>query len=219
MLFFDHVTKEYKDGTRALEEVTFSLSEGNFSFVVGPSGSGKTTIIKLVLREEIPTEGTLFLEDLEIPKLGDGKATRLRREVGVVFQDYKLIPSRTVIENVSLPLHVLREDNIEERAMEALSLVGLSDRAKLFPYNLSGGERQRVAFARALVHKPRLLLADEPTGNIDRAASEKICAILEKVNKGGTTVLVSTHDLWIVEQLDKRILELEGGKLVSDSEK
>lgn len=219
MLVFDSVTKEYPDGTCALREVTFSVSEGDFVFVVGPSGSGKTTLIKLVLREEFPTEGTLFFEDWEIPRLNDNKATKLRRQLGTVFQEYKLIPSRTVLENIAIPLHVLGEKDIKERAMETLSMVGLADRANLFPKNLSGGEKQRVSFARALIHKPRLLLADEPTGNIDQEASEKICEILEKINKNGTTVLVSTHDLWMVKQLDGRNLELENGKMVNGSGK
>ncbi len=217
MLVFDSVTKEYPDGTLALQEITFSVSEGDFVFVVGPSGSGKTTLIKMILREELPTEGTLFFEDWEIPRLSDGMATRLRRQLGTVFQEYKLIPSRTVLENVVLPLEVLGEKDAKDRAIETLSLVGLEDRANLFPRNLSGGEKQRVAFARALVHKPRLLLADEPTGNIDRESSEKICNILERINKNGTTVLVSTHDVWTIEQFNKRTLELEDGRLVGGS--
>ncbi|MEA2020570.1 MAG: ATP-binding cassette domain-containing protein [Patescibacteria group bacterium] len=219
MLVFDSVTKEYPDGTCALREITFSVSEGDFVFVVGPSGSGKTTLIKMILREELPTEGTLYFEDWEIPRLSDSMATELRRQLGTVFQEYKLIPSRTVLENVILPLEIMGEENAKDRALETLSLVGLEDRANLFPQNLSGGEKQRVSFARALIHKPRLLLADEPTGNIDRGSSEKICEILERINKNGTTVLVSTHDIWIVDQFDKRTLELEDGKLVGETDK
>ena len=180
MIRFDSVTKEYPDGTRALENVSLSISEGEFVFVVGSSGAGKTTLIKLLLREELPTEGTLFFEDLEIPSLRDSQATALRRQIGTVFQEFKLIPSRTVLENVTLPLRVMGEKNSEGRALEVLSLVGLSNKASLFPRNLSGGEKQRVSFARALIHRPRVLLADEPTGNLDQASGKKIIELLKK---------------------------------------
>ena len=220
MITFNSVTKEYPDGTCALDSVSFSVSEGEFVFVVGPSGSGKTTLIKLILREELPTEGTLFFEDLEIPSLGDRQAAGLRRQIGTVFQEFKLIPSRTILENVTLPLRVIGEkEAAEKRALEVLSLVGLLDRASLFPRNLSGGEKQRVAFARALVHRPRLLLADEPTGNIDQDSSEKVCEVLGRINEAGTTVLVATHNLDIVGKMKRRVLELEGGKLVRDNGK
>ena len=219
MIRFDSVTKEYPDGTRALENVSLSISEGEFVFVVGSSGAGKTTLIKLLLREELPTEGTLFFEDLEIPSLRDSQATALRRQIGTVFQEFKLIPSRTVLENVTLPLRVMGEKNSEGRALEVLSLVGLSNKASLFPRNLSGGEKQRVSFARALIHRPRVLLADEPTGNIDEESTQKICDILEKVNRAGTTVLVATHNLGMVKKMRRRVVRLEKGKVVEDGKK
>ena len=218
MIKFEDVTKEYSDGTHALDGVSFAVNSGEFVFVVGSSGSGKTTLMKLILREELPTKGTLFFEDLEVPSLKDRQATALRRQIGMVFQEFKLIPSRTVLENVTLPLRVIREkEAAEERALEVLTLVGLSDRAQLFPKNLSGGEKQRVSFARALIHRPRLLLADEPTGNIDQASSEKVCEVLAKINEAGTTVLVATHDLAIVKKMKRRVLELEEGKVVRDA--
>jgi len=216
MIRFDSVTKEYSDGTRALDKVTFSVSEGEFVFVVGPSGAGKTTLIKLLLREELPTEGTIFFEDLEIPTLKNSILSELRCQIGVVFQEFKLIPSRTVLENVTLPLEIMGGSSPAEQALEVLELLGLSDRANLFPKNLSGGEKQRVSFARALIHKPRLLLADEPTGNIDPETSEKICEVLKKVNKAGTTVLVATHDPEMVNRLKQRVVRLEKGVVVGD---
>jgi len=219
MLRFDSVTKEYPDGTLALDEVTFSVSKGEFVFIVGPSGAGKTTLFKLLLREELPTGGTLFFEDLEIPVLKNSILSELRRQIGVVFQEFKLIPSRTVLENVILPLEILGSDSPMEDALDVLELLGLSDRAHLFPRNLSGGEKQRVAFARALIHRPRVLLADEPTGNIDPQTGEIICSVLRKVNRAGTTVLVATHDPAMVNKMKRRVVRLERGKVVEDKEK
>lgn len=216
MIKFDSVTKEYPDGTRALENVSFSVSESEFVFVVGPSGAGKTTLIKLLLREELPTEGTIFFEDLEIPTLKNAALSEMRRQIGVVFQEFKLIPSRTVLENVILPLEIVGGVSPSEQALEVLELLGLSGRANLFPKNLSGGEKQRVSFARALIHKPRLLLADEPTGNIDPGTSERICEVLEKINRAGTTVLVATHNLGMVKKMKRRVVRLEEGGVVGD---
>lgn len=219
MIHFDAVSKEYPDGTRALDQISFEVGEGEFVFLVGPSGAGKSTLLRLLLREELPTEGTLFFEDLEIPQLRDGNVAALRRQIGTVFQEFRLIPSRTVLENVTLPLEVLGDRQALERAMEIMELVGLSDRARLFPRNLSGGEKQRAAFARALVHKPRLLLADEPTGNVDPGSTAKIFEILETVNKAGTTVLVATHDDVVVNRMQRRVLHLDHGRLVGDARK
>jgi len=219
LIKFDSVTKEYSDGTRALDGVSFSVAEGEFVFVVGPSGAGKTTLVKLLLREEVPSEGSLFFDEWEIPELSDSAVAELRRQVGVVFQEFKLIPSRTVLENVTLPLEVVGAEDAAERALEVLELVGLSDRANLFPYHLSGGEKERVSFARALVHKPRLLLADEPTGNIDPETTAKILEVLTKVNEAGTTVIVATHDEVVVDRLRRRVVRLEKGKVVKDEKK
>jgi len=219
LIKFDLVTKEYSDGTRALDGVSFSVAEGEFVFVVGPSGAGKTTLVKLLLREEVPSEGSLFFDEWEIPELSDSAVAELRRQVGVVFQEFKLIPSRTVLENVTLPLEVVGAEDAAERALEVLELVGLSDRANLFPYHLSGGEKERVSFARALVHKPRLLLADEPTGNIDPETTAKILEVLTKVNEAGTTVIVATHDEVVVDRLRRRVVRLEKGKVVKDEKK
>lgn len=216
MLRFESVSKEYPDGTRALDSVTFSVDSGDFVFVIGPSGAGKTTLVKLLLREELPSEGTLFFGDWEIPLLKNSKLSELRRQIGVVFQEFKLIPSRTVLENVILPLEISGEVGATESAFEVLELLGLANRANLFPRNLSGGEKQRVSFARALIHRPQLLVADEPTGNIDPDTAGKICEVLTKVNEAGTTVLVATHDPTMVNKMRKRVLKLDFGRLVSD---
>ncbi|MFW6143794.1 MAG: cell division ATP-binding protein FtsE [Patescibacteria group bacterium] len=216
LLNFDSIRKEYADGTVALDNVSFGVDAGEFVFVVGPSGAGKTTLLKLILREEFPSEGSLFFEDKEIPKLSSNEVSKLRRQIGVVFQEFRLIPSRTVLENVLLPLEITDDSASSERALEILELLDLADRAQLFPSSLSGGEKQRVSFARALVHKPRVLLADEPTGNIGPQSSQKISNVLAKANEAGTTIFVCTHDENMVNTLRRRVLRLESGRLVAD---
>ncbi len=218
MLKFDSVTKEYKDGTKALEEVSFAVSEGEFLFITGPSGAGKTTLIKLLIREELLTEGEIIFNDLEISSVAPGKLPDLRRQIGVVYQDFKLIPNKTVYENVAFALEVLgkSDEEVEEKVEEVLDTVDLSDRYDLFPHNLSGGEKQRAALARAISLDPKVLIADEATGNIDKVLAWGILDLMDKFNKSGTTVIMTTHETDFVKSLKKREVRLEGGRVVKD---
>lgn len=219
MIRFDSVTKEYPDGTTALKEVSFGVDEGEFLFITGPSGAGKTTLVKLLIREEEPTEGQIFLGETEVTALKSSQLSELRRQVGVVFQDFKLIPQKTVFENVAFALEALgqSDEEIVERVAEALELVDLSSRAKLFPHQLSGGEKQRAAVARAISFSPPVLIADEATGNIDEVLAWGVLDLFDKINKSGTTVIMSTHESDFVKSLKKRTLRLERGKVVKDS--
>jgi len=218
MIIFNEVSKYYPEGTAALDKVTFSVSPGEFVFVVGPSGAGKTTLVKLLTREELPTEGEIRFGDREVTSLSPREIIQHRRDLGVVYQDYKLLPKKTAFENAALVLDVLgRPDHeIKELVPHVLSLVGLEERADHFPPQLSGGEQQRLAIARALVHEPKALIADEPTGNIDPESAWAVVKLLEKINKMGTTVLVATHAAHIVNKLNHRVVELERGKVVRD---
>lgn len=218
MIEFKEVSKHYPERTVALDKVTFSVSPGEFVFVVGPSGAGKTTLVKLLTREELPTEGEIRFGEREVTTLRPREIIQHRRDLGVVYQDYKLLPKRTAFENAALVLDVLgRPDReIKELVPHVLSLVGLEERADHFPPQLSGGEKQRLAIARALVHEPKALIADEPTGNIDPESAWAIVKLLEKINKMGTTVLVATHAAHIVNKLNHRVVELERGKVIRD---
>jgi len=221
MILFKEVSKHYPEGTVALDKVTFSVSPGEFVFVVGPSGAGKTTLVKLLTREELPTEGEIRFGEREVTSLSPREIIQHRRDLGVVYQDYKLLPKRTAFENAALVLDVLgRPDHeIKELVPHVLSLVGLEERASHFPPQLSGGEQQRLAIARALVHEPKALIADEPTGNIDPESAWAVVKLLEKINKMGTTVLVATHAAHIVNKLNHRVVELERGKVVRDQKR
>ncbi len=221
MIHFDEVSKHYPDGTVALDKVSFSVDPGEFIFVVGPSGAGKTTLVRLLTREEAPTEGVVRFGGQDLSLLRGQDLLQHRRELGVVYQDYKLLPERTAFENVALALEVLgRSDSeIKEIVPHVLSLVGLEDRSEHFPYQLSGGEGQRLAFARALAPEPKALIADEPTGNIDPESAWSAIKLLEKINEMGTTVLVATHAPEIVNRLGKRVVALDDGKLISDRKK
>lgn len=221
MIHFQEVSKQYPDGTVALDQVSFEVSPGEFIFVVGPSGAGKTTLVKLLTREELPTAGELQIGGRSILDLGGRDLLQHRRELGVVHQDYKLLADKTAFENVALALEVLgRPDSeIKEIVPHVLSLVGLGDRMEHFPYQLSGGERQRLAFARALAPEPKVLIADEPTGNIDPESAWSAIKLLEKINEMGTTVLVATHAADIVNKLGRRVVGLERGKVVRDQKK
>lgn len=221
MIRFDGVNKTYKNGCKALDNVDLHIKEGEFAFIIGPSGAGKTTLFKLLYREEIPDDGKIFFNEDEITSLKRSQLPDLRRNFGVVFQDFRLLPTYSVFENAALVLDVLSlpEDEIEERVTSVLELVGLSGKEYCFPWQLSGGERQRVALARALVGSPSVILADEPTAEVDPALTWNIIEILEKVNKGGTTIVVATHDSEIVNSLKKRVVKLERGHVVRDEKR
>lgn len=221
MIQFHEISKHYPDGTVALDKVSFSIAPGEFLFVVGPSGAGKTTLVRLLTREELPTEGAVYFDDQDLSLLRGSDLLQHRRNLGVVHQDYKLLPEKTAFENAALALEVLgRSDSeIEEVIPHVLSLVGLEERAEHFPYQLSGGERQRLAFARALAPEPKAFIADEPTGNVDPDSAWVAMKLLEKINKMGTTVLVGTHAATIVNKLGKRVVGLEDGKLVRDQKR
>lgn len=218
MIKFENVSKKYLDGTTALENINLEISDGEFVFLVGPSGAGKTTILKLLLRILRPSGGNITVDEHNLNKINGGKVIQLRRKVGVVFQDLKLLDDRSILENVALSLWVLgkKAKDVEMESLEKLALVGLTKKADFFPAQLSGGELQRAAIARALAGDPKYLLADEPTGNIDDENAWKIVKILEKINNAGITILMATHNGEIVDSLNKRVVRLEDGKIVSD---
>ena len=220
MIKFEKVTKQY-NRIKALDDVNLTVNYGEFVFIAGPSGAGKTSLLRLIVREELPTEGEVYVENFAVTKLKRKEVPLLRRKVGYVFQDFKLLPTQTVYENVALSLEVIgrKDSEIRKIVKEILGLVGLYERRDYFPQQLSGGEKQRVAIARALVREPKILLADEPTGMIDEAAAWEIMSLLEKINSWGTTVVVATHNRKIVNSLKKRIVELNEGKIVFDSKK
>ena len=219
MITFENVTKSYGNGAPALSNLNIEIEDGEFVFVVGTSGSGKSTFIKLLLKELEPTEGKIIVNDTELRKLRSGKTAKYRRKVGVVFQDFRLLKDRHVYENIAFAQRVIGVSTreIKKNVPRMLSLVGLSEKYKSFPNELSGGEQQRVALARALVNKPALLLADEPTGNLDPGNSWEIMKLLDEINKQGTTVVVVTHNMEIVERMQKRVITMKKGIKVSDS--
>jgi cell division transport system ATP-binding protein len=216
---FENVTKVYpKSDKPALENVSLEVEKGEFVFLVGLSGSGKSTFLRLVLREEKPTSGSIHVAGKDLKTLSNWKVPQLRRQVGTVFQDFRLLPNKTVSENVAFTLHVLgfSRKEIAREVPEVLELVGLEDKSDRKPGELSGGEQQRVAIARAYVSKPAILIADEPTGNLDPATSVGIMKLLDRINREGTTVVMATHDAGIVDQMRKRVIELEAGHVVRD---
>lgn len=219
MLFFDKVTKKYNNDITALEDVMFNIDRGEFSFLVGPSGAGKTTLLRLLIREELPSSGSIFFEDIEVPKLPRKLLPTYRQRLGIVFQDIKLLHSKTLEENIAFALEIIGKDNKEilETTDYLLELVKLQDRRNLFPQQLSGGEQQRAAIARALANAPDLLVADEPTGNLDPDSGLAVLNILKDINKTGTTVLVISHDRDIVNQMKTRVIRMIEGKIVSDT--
>jgi len=218
---FDKVTKEYPDGTKALDAVDLTLEEGEFVFLVGPSGAGKTTLVKMLIREEKPSSGEVYFRDLVISQLSSRELPGLRRRIGVAFQEFKLLPTKTAWENVALALAVagLSAEDVKKRGFEVLRRVGLGGKEDHFPRQLSGGEKQKLAIARALVHGPEILVADEPTGMIDPASTWEVMDLLNKINEAGTTLLVCTHDTEIVDTLKKRVVALEKGRVVRDQKK
>ena len=219
MIRFDNVTKVYPSQTRpALDDVSFEVLKGEFVFLVGASGSGKSTVLRLVLREERVTSGAIHVLGKEIGRLSQWKVPALRREIGAVFQDFRLLPNKTVTENVAFALEVIGKPRhtVDQVVPEVLELVGLGGKGGRRPDELSGGEQQRVAIARAFVNRPKVLIADEPTGNLDPNTSVGIMKLLDRINRTGTTVIMATHDAAIVDQMRKRVIELEGGLLVRD---
>jgi len=216
---FEDVTKVYpRQDKPALERVSLEIKKGEFVFLVGLSGSGKSTLLRLVLREERPSSGVIHVAGKDLNALADSKVPELRRQVGTVFQDFRLLPNKTVSENVAFTLHVLgySEKEIAREVPEVLELVGLEEKGDRKPNELSGGEQQRVAIARAYVSRPAILIADEPTGNLDPATSVGIMKLLDRINREGTTVVMATHDSGIVDQMRKRVIELDGGHVIRD---
>ena len=215
---FNQVSKEYANSVKALDSVSFTVEPGEFIFLIGPSGAGKSTLIKMLIREEIPSDGVVTLNDLNVADVPMSAIPDLRRRVGVVFQDFKVLKSKSVFENVAIALDVVDTPDMEikEIVPNVLNLVGLFDKMESFPSQLSGGELQRLSIARAFAHEPDILVADEPTGMIDPMATLEVLDILEKINALGTTVLMSTHDQHIVDRMKKRVIKLEKGQLVWD---
>lgn len=219
MIRLENVTKSFGTGT-ALSDVTFSVEKGEFVFVVGPSGSGKTTLFRLLTREMLPTSGSIYIGEWDIVNLSKKHIPLLRKRIGVIFQDLKMLKDRTIFENILLPLEVSRSEGDAKRKIEEiLDIVGIAEHRDKFPVQLSGGELQRAAIARALVFSPEIILADEPTGNLDSTTSWEIVKLLQKINEHGTTVLMATHNNEIITSLSKRVIVLEKGKLVDDQKK
>jgi len=220
MLLFNKVTKKYNEHITALDDINFKVDSGEFLFMVGPSGAGKTTLMRLLIREEIPTSGSIFFDKIEIPKLPSRLLPDYRQRLGIVFQDIKLLSNKTLLENIEFALEILgKEDKeIKETSEYLLETVGLQDRRNLFPAQLSGGEQQRGAIARALANNPELFVADEPTGNLDPDNAFQVLDILRKINKSGTTVMVITHDRDIVNDIKTRVIRIDKGKIIADSQ-
>ncbi len=218
MIRFENVSKVYKGNVSALSDATIDVGKGEFIFLVGPSGSGKSTFLRLLLREELPTKGRIIVAGRDITQLSNWKIPQLRRNIGCIFQDFKLLPNKTVYENVAFASEVIgRPRHVTKvQVPQILDLVGLTAKANNFPDELSGGEQQRVSVARAFVNRPLILLADEPTGNLDPATTTGIMRLLDRINRTGTTVVMATHDSRIVDMMRRRVIELDHGTLVRD---
>ncbi len=217
MIYFNNVTKQYRDNM-SLDDVTISIASGEFVSVVGHSGAGKTTLTKLILAEESPTEGTIFFESTDIHKLSNKDLINFRRKVGVVFQDFRLLSNKTAYENIAFAMEATGKDDLEiaEDVPHVLELVDLTNRATHFPHQLSGGEKQRLAIARAIITQPELIIADDPTGNLDPVNTNEIINILKKINDLGTTIILTTHNRTVIDQIKKRVITLENGRVVRD---
>ena len=213
-----NVTKKYDNGVTAISSINLHIKKGDFVFLVGPSGAGKSTFIKMLLREEVPTSGKVIVDDMEISKIHRRKIPELRRKIGVVFQDFRLLPNKTVYENIAFAMEITeaRPRDIMKHVPMVLSIVGLADKQKMYPNQLSGGEQQRVSIARSLINNPPILIADEPTGNLDPETSWEIMKLLRQINRRGTTVLMATHDKDIVNLMKQRVIAIEKGLLVRD---
>ncbi|WP_114296985.1 cell division ATP-binding protein FtsE [Anaerobacterium chartisolvens] len=221
MVEVKNVTKRYPNGTVALKNVSVKINKGEFAFIIGSSGSGKSTLIKMILKEENPTEGDVFINGYEVSAMRRKDIPVLRRSLGIVFQDFRLLPGKTVYENVAFAMQIVEAlpKEIRRQVPMALALVGISRKANAYPGQLSGGEQQRVALARALVNNPSLLVADEPTGNLDPENSWEIMRLLNEINQRGTTVVIATHEKYIVDAMRKRVVVLDKGILVRDQQK
>ncbi len=219
MIKLEHISKSYSAGIPALNDVSLEIEDGEFVFVVGDSGSGKSTMIKLLLKELEPTEGTITVDGKNLGRISRKQVPKYRREIGVVFQDFRLLKDRNVYENIAFAQKVIGEPNshIKKKVPLMLSMVGLAAKYRSYPKQLSGGEQQRVAIARALINEPNILLADEPTGNLDNNNAWEIMKLLEEINQKGTTVIVVTHNLEIVKVMKKRVITIKKGTIVSDS--
>ncbi len=219
MIDFNHVSKVYKgSASKALDDVSLHIDKGEFVFVVGASGAGKSTFLKIIMREEVPSEGDVIVDGQSLNALKARKVPYYRRKLGIVFQDFRLIPTKTVYENVAFAMHVIgaSQKDISRRVAYALSLVGLSAKSKSLPTQLSGGEQQRVAIARAIINSPSILIADEPTGNVDPNMSREIMDLFQAINDRGTTIIVVTHELSLVRRMKKRVIQLDGGRILYD---
>jgi cell division transport system ATP-binding protein len=218
MLYFDRVSKEYENGNRVLDEISLTINKGELVSVVGHSGAGKTTLIKMLLAEEAPTEGIVSFNSDDIHTLRGRDMTNYRRKIGVVFQDFRLIPNKTAYENVAFAMEAAgrHDDDIKEDVPHVLDLVDLKNKMHHFPHQLSGGEQQRVAIARAIINRPEIIIADEPTGNLDPLNTYDIVQILKKINDLGTTVILTTHNKGIVDNLGRRVITMENGRVTRD---
>ncbi len=217
MIYFNKVTKKYSDNF-TLDDVTLTIGQGEFVSIVGHSGAGKTTLTKLILAEERPTSGEIFFESLNIHKLTNKELTNFRRRIGTVFQDFRLLPNKTVFENIAFAMEAVDkdEDEIQEDVPRVLDLVGLAGKEHLFPHQLSGGEKQRLAIARAIITQPDLIIADEPTGNLDPINTNEVVNLLKKINELGTTIILTTHNRSVIDQIKKRVITIEEGRVVRD---
>ena len=218
MIYFNNVTKKYLGSAVSLEDINISITQGEFVAVVGHSGAGKTTLTKLILAEEAPTNGTVFFESTDIHKLSSENLTKFRRKVGVVFQDFRLLPNKTAYENIAFAMEAVEkdEDEIAQDVPHVLELVDLTSKAFLFPRQLSGGEKQRLAIARAIITQPDLIIADEPTGNLDPINTTEVVNLLKKINDLGTTVILTTHNRSVIDQIKTRVITLENGRIIRD---
>lgn len=221
MIQLTNVSKIYTNGARALVDISLKIDKGEFVFLVGPSGAGKSTLIRLLYREELPTRGQVILNGRSLIRLREREVPQLRRGIGVIFQDFRLLPNKTVFENVAFALEVIGvgRSEVKKRTREALELVGLGKKENVFPHELSGGEQQRVSIARAIVNHPALLVADEPTGNLDPETAWDIMDLLYNINRRGTTIVMATHARDIVNQMQKRVIAIEDGKVARDEQR
>lgn len=218
MIYFNNVSKIYKDAT-ALDDVTFTVESGEFVSIVGHSGAGKTTLTKMILADDVPTSGTVFFESINVHNIKNKDLTKLRRRIGVVFQDYKLLSNKTAYENIAFAMEAVgkTEEEIASDVPHVLELVDLSHRITHFPSQMSGGEQQRLAIARAIINQPELIIADEPTGNLDPVNTHEIVQIFKKINDLGTTVMLTTHNRGVIESVGKRVITMENGRIIRDT--